>query len=318
MKPEDQARLEIDAQLEAAGWDVQDYRAMNIHAASGVAVREFKLNTGFADYLLYVDGLAIGVVEAKPAGHTLSGVELQGKKYREGLPEGVPCYRRPLKLGYESTGKVTQFTNDLEPDARSREVFTFHRPEELVRLVELNRQLRGNLRDLPPLERGRLWSVQYDAIQNLERTLAANRPRALIQMATGSGKTYTACSFCYRLIKFGKAKRILFLVDRNNLAKQTLNEFQQYVSPYTNDQFTNEYVVQRLTKNTIDPASKVVVTTIQRLYSMLQGEEEFEEEREEDSMFEAESPLVSQHCGSLALSLRGRSPLGSSPQRGSN
>ena len=121
------------------------------------------------------------------------------------------------------------------------------------------------------LEPGRLWPVQRDAITNLERSLAANRPRALIQMATGSGKTYTACSFCYRLIKFGKAKRILFLVDRNNLARQTLNEFQQFVSPQTNDSFANEYVVQHLRGNAIDPASKVVITTIQRLYGALPG-----------------------------------------------
>ena len=60
-------------------------------------------------------------------------------------------------------------------------------------------------------------------------------------MATGSGKTFTACTCCYRLIKFAKAKRILFLVDRNNLGKQALNEFQQYVSPYNNYKFTEEY-----------------------------------------------------------------------------
>ena len=138
----------------------------------------------------------------------------------------------------------------------------------------------------------RLWPVQRDAITNLERSLAANRPRALIQMATGSGKTYTACSFCYRLIKFGKAKRILFRVDRNNLARQTLNEFQQFVSPQTNDSFANEYVVQHLRGNAIDPASKVVITTIQRLYAMLRGDEEFEEESEEGSMFESGSPAT--------------------------
>ena len=160
---------------------------MNIQAAPGVAVREFRLTTGSADYLLYVDGRAIGVVEAKPVGYPLSGVELQSDKYTKGLPEGVPNYSVPLPFAYESTGKITQFTNGLDPDPRSRDVFTFHRPEELKRLVELDRQLRGNLRDLPPLERGRLWGVQYDAIQSLERSLAANRPRALIQMATGSG-----------------------------------------------------------------------------------------------------------------------------------
>src|SRR5690606_31542525 len=96
----------------------------------------------------------------------------------------------------------------------------------------------------------------------------------------------------YRLIKFAKAKRILFLVDRNNLGKQTLNEFQQYASPYNSYKFTEEFTVQRLKKNTIDPASKVVITTIQRLYSMLKGEEEYDESNEENSLFESEMALV--------------------------
>src|SRR5690606_22221365 len=163
------------------------------------------------------------------------------------------------------------------PDPRSREVFTFHRPEELIRLVGLEDQLRANLRKMPPLETRGLWKAQIGAITNLEKSLAENRPRSLVQMATGSGKTFTACSFCYRLIKFAKARRILFLVDRNNLGKQTLNEFQQYTNPYNNYKFTEEFPVQRLTKNTIDPASKVVITTIQRLYSMLKGEADYDE-----------------------------------------
>ncbi|UCG87840.1 MAG: DEAD/DEAH box helicase family protein, partial [Gemmatimonadota bacterium] len=294
MKPEDQAREEIDRQLEQCGWIVQDHAKMNIMAGQGVAVREFKLKSGHGrvDYLLYCGGKVIGMIEAKPAGHTLTGVELQSAMYTEGLPDGVPHHRLPIPFAYESTGVVTQFTNGLDPDPRSREVFTFHRPEELFRLVKLDEQLRKNLQELPELNTERLWLVQIQAIRNLEQSLGAGRPRSLIQMATGSGKTYTACSFCYRLIKFGKAKRILFLVDRNNLGKQTLNEFQQYVSPYSNYTFTEEFNVQRLRKNTIDPASKICITTIQRLYSILKGEEDFEEENEEQSMFEAEQTII--------------------------
>ncbi|MEI7680467.1 MAG: DEAD/DEAH box helicase family protein, partial [Betaproteobacteria bacterium] len=153
-------------------------------------------------------------------------------------------------------------------------------------------QVRANLRALPELDSKGMWRVQVESVQNLERSLAANHPRALIQMATGSGKTYTAASFCYRLIKFGGAKRILFLVDRNNLGKQTLNEFQQYVSPYNGYKFTEEYNVQHLKKNTIDAASKVCVTTIQRLYSMLKGEEDYQEDNEEDSLFESGNALI--------------------------
>ena len=294
MLPEQKARRNIDHQLEQCGWILQDYSSMNIMAGLGVAIREFPLKTGSADYLLYAGGKVIGVVEAKPEGHTLTGVETQSAKYINGLPDGIPHYSLPIPFAYESTGVITQFTNSLDPDPRSREVFSFHRPEELIRLVKLDNQLRSDLRNMPQLNDSRLWSVQAQTINNLEVSLGENRPRALIQMATGSGKTYNACSFCYRLIKFAKAKRILFLVDRNNLGRQTLNEFQQYISPYTNYKFTEEFNVQHLRKNTIDPASKVVITTIQRLYSILKGEEEYSEENEDQSMFESESPLASE------------------------
>ncbi len=292
MTPEQRSRQRIDQLLRDSGWLVQDCAEMDISAGLGVAVREFPLKSGFADYLLYVDGRVIGVVEAKPEGHTLTGVETQSAKYKDGLPPGLPHFVLPLPLAYESTGEVTQFTNALEPDARSREVFTFHRPDELLRLVNLDAQVRTLLRQMPDLNTGRLWRVQVESICNLEKSLADNRPRSLIQMATGSGKTYTAVSSCYRLIRFAKARRILFLVDRNNLGRQTLNEFQQYVSPYNGYKFTEEYTVQHLKKNTIDPASKVCITTIQRLYSMLRGEEEFVEENEEGSLFETETSLV--------------------------
>ena len=296
MKPEDRAREEIDRQLQACGWIVQDHRSMNITAGTGVAVREFPIKkgavTGRADYLLYADGKAVGVVEAKPADHTLGGVEHQLETYSEGLPAEVPHHQLPLPFGYLSTGVITRFINGLDPEPRSRNVFTFRRPEELLRLVTAEAQLRERLRSLPELDTTGLWPVQIEAVRNLEQSLARNHPRSLIQMATGSGKTYTACSFSYRLIKFGQAKRILFLVDRNNLGKQALNEFQQYVSPYNGYKFTEEFVVQRLTRNAIDPASKVCITTIQRLYSILKGERKFEEENEEQSMFEAETPLI--------------------------
>ena len=202
MNPEEKAREEIDRQLAAYGWLVQDHKAMNIMAGPGVAVREFALKSGFADYLLYAGNKVIGVIEAKPEGHTLKGVEVQSSKYTLGLPDAIPHYRKPLPFAYESTGVVTQFTNSLEPDFRSREVFTFHRPEELLHLVRLDAQLRANLRALPELRTDGMWPVQIEAVRNLEASLAQNRPRALIQMATGSGKTYTACSFSYRLIKF--------------------------------------------------------------------------------------------------------------------
>ncbi|MBN8597727.1 MAG: DEAD/DEAH box helicase family protein [Planctomycetes bacterium] len=295
--PEQLARQQIDRVLAECGWIVQDYTEMNIAAARGVAVREFPLKTGFADYLLYADGRVIGVVEAKSEGHTLKGVETQSAKYLGGLPAGLPRWTpegTALPFAYESTGTETQFTSNLDPEPRSREVFAFHRPEELIRLVQLKEQVRGNLRKMPELETSRLWDKQITAIGNLEKSLASDHPRSLIQMVMGAGKTFTACNIAYRLIKFGGAKRILFLVDRNNLGKQTLNEFQQFASPYNQYKFTEEFGVQQLRKNAIDPAAKVVITTIQRLYSILKGEEEFDESGEEASMFEAATSLVKQ------------------------
>jgi len=290
--PEELARQDIDRQLAQCGWQVQSRNEMNIFAAPGVAVREFPMLTGEADYLLYADGKAIGVVEAKPKGHPLIGVEGQSAKYVGALPPGVPAHGSPLPFSYESTGAVTQFTNLLEPGARSREVFRFHRPEELLRLAKLDAQARAKLKSLPTLDASKLWSVQIAAIENLEQSLAKNKPRSLIQMATGSGKTFTAVNACYRLIKFGGAKRILFLVDRSNLGRQTYREFQQFVSPVNAYKFTDEYHVQLLNSNTIAPTSKVVITTIQRLYSALQGEPEFDEAADEQSQFELATSLV--------------------------
>jgi superfamily II DNA or RNA helicase len=294
MTPEEKARREIDRQLGLCGWIVQDRREMDISAGPGVAIREFPLPVGEADYLLYLDGKAAGIIEAKPEGYTLTGVETQSAKYVNALPEGVPSHRLPLPFCYESTGKETQFTNLLDPDARSRLVFTFHRPEELGRIVGLEKQLRARLRELPPPNAEGLWEIKKKAIGNLEASLAVKKPRSLTQMATGAGKTLTAVVALYRLIRFAGAKRILFLVDRTNLGKQTFAEFQLYVSPYNGLRFTGEYNVQHLRTNTIDPVCKVCITTIQRLYSMLKGEDEFDEGNEDRSMFEAAAQLIRQ------------------------
>lgn len=286
MKPEDEAREEIDALLEAAGWKVQDYKDINLGAGLGVAVREFPLTTGEADYLLFVDRKAVGVVEAKPVGTTLGGVSVQTQKYLEGIPSEIPHVQDPLPFAYESTGKETFFRDLRDPEPRSRRVFAFHRPETIREWLAESSTLRSRLRQLPPLIEEGLRPCQVVAIENLEKSFKEARPRALIQMASGSGKTYTAVSFVYRLIKFAKAKRILFLVDRNNLARQTAREFQEYITPDDGRKFTELYNVQHLTSNTLDPVSNVCITTIQRLYSMIKGEPETDEELEERSLFE--------------------------------
>ena len=297
--PEEQARETIDRLLKAAGWHVVNRDQVNIHAARGVAVREFTLKPGHgeADYLLYVDGQAAGVIEAKKEGETLSGVEIQSAQYTKGLPDGLPCWHNPLPFAYESTGAETHFTNGLDPEPRARPVFAFHKPETLADMLgsSLPRAAEAparygveggtfleRLRHMPPLQ-DKLWPPKPQAIANLEKSLRENRPRALVQMATGSGKTLLAIVLAYRLLKFAGARRILFLVDRGNLADQTLKEFQQYTSPYNNYKFSEEYIVQRLASNTLDTTARVCICTIQRMYSMLKGLE-LPDDLEEESL----------------------------------
>ena len=289
MKPEEKARQNIDRLLTKASWAIQDRKQMNLGESLGVAVREYPMSSGPTDYLLFIDRRAVGVIEAKPEGTTLSGVSEQTEKYLIGVPALLPVYRKPLSFGYESTGVETFFRDLRDPDSRTRRVFAFHKPETLLQWIQQPLTLRYNLQTLPVLERQGLRDCQIEAIVNLEKSFAADRPRALIQMATGSGKTYTAVSFAYRLIKFANAKRILFLVDRSNLGRQTLKEFQQYTTPDDSRKFTELYNVQHLATNQIDEVSKVCITTIQRLYSMLKGESAFDEEIENESLFNLNS-----------------------------
>jgi type I restriction enzyme R subunit len=247
---------------------------------------------GRVDYLLFVDGQPAGVIEAKAEGTTLVEVEHQSGKYVEGLPAWMrpPVY--PLPFIYESTGSETRFTNGYDPDARSRHVFTFHRPETLA---EWSRQIladpvsptfRARLKSMPELDATRLWEVQAEAITNLEKSLRDDRPRALIQMATGSGKTFTAANACYRLIRHADAKRILFLVDRSSLGEQTKLEFDKFDVPDTQRKFPAEYNIQHLKSQTIDSTSRVCISTIQRVFSILRGDEEMDEEIDEQSAYE--------------------------------
>jgi type I restriction enzyme R subunit len=306
MAPEQQARVGIDTLLSAAGWHVCNVADANIQAATGVAIREFPLNPGFgfADYLLYVNGKACGVIEAKKEGATLTGVELQSGRYAKGLPTALPAWRRPLPFVWESTGVETHFTNGLDPEPRARAVFAFFRPELLVQWLaylptpgtqpavnDAPGTFLTRMRSMPKLvtEWGSggahyaLWPAQISAITNLEKSLAANKPKALIQMATGSGKTFTSIGFIYRLIKFGGARRVLFLVDRGNLARQTKKEFDAYASPYNNYKFGEEYIVQHLQGNQLDTSARVVICTIQRMFSMLKGREMSDEADEEST-----------------------------------
>ena len=267
MQPEQEARKRIDALLGKSGWIIQDRQNANPKAGPGVAVREFLFDSGEADYGLFVDDKAIGAIEAKKAGTTLSSVAFQTQKYLTSLPEGFSSWSNPLPFGYESTGEETFFADLRDPDPRSRRVFSFHRPETLREWVQQPDTLRERLRHFPPLPPFGLRECQRRAIHNLEDSFAANRPRALIQMATGSGKTFTAITFCYRLIKFARASRILFLVDRRSLGIQAESEFRAYQPVDTTSKLSELYTVQHLQSNVLDKDAKIVIGTIQRIYS---------------------------------------------------
>jgi type I restriction enzyme R subunit len=289
LTPEQRARQQIDTQLAACGWIVQDYKQFNPSAGRGIALREAPLKSGTCDYLLLVDRKAAGVIEAKKEGTLLSGVAEQSAHYAVNLPDFIQSIGPgPLPFLYESTGVETFFRDERDPAPRSRRVFSFHRPETVAIWLTEPATLRARLAALPtahPLLAANLRNCQIEGITNLEASFAAAHPRALIQMATGAGKTYTACSFTYRLIKHAGAKRVLFLVDRANLGRQAMAEFQQFVAPDTGRKFTEVYNVQHLTSNNLDDVCRVTICTIQRLYSMLRGEE-LDEDLEEKSGYE--------------------------------
>jgi len=303
MEPEELARRQIDKMLEESGWILQDYGELNLGAGLGIAVREFPLGKDAADYTLFIDRQPVGVVEAKKVGWTLTGVTEQSEKYLDGLAEKFPNAPRKPQYSYETTGVETLFADRRDPKYRSRHVFTFHRPEVLAEWLKEEKSLRARLQDIPELNYQNLWDCQSQAVTNLEKSFAANRPRALIQMATGSGKTFAAVTSIYRLLKFAKAKRVLFLVDRSNLGRQALREFQQYETPDDGRKFTELYTVQHLQSQTIDDVS-VVISTIQRLFSILKGKAEMDEEEEEFSEFEKipdETPVDVQYNPNIPI-----------------
>jgi type I restriction enzyme R subunit len=276
-----QVRRVIDRMLAQAGWVVQDAATTNLRAAIGVAVREVSMARGRADYLLYVDGALVGVIEAKREGVSLIGAERQSDRYATELTAGqqLAAWHTPLPFRYESTGVETRFTNGLDPVPRSRRVFSFHQPTTIARWMreaQANPQaptLRARLRRMPELITHGLRPNQVEAITSLEQSLAADRPRALIQMATGAGKTYTVVNASYRLRQHTGARRVLFLVDRNNLGKQAKAEYSRFETPDDFSKFAQLYNVQRLTSTTLLESASVVISTVQRLYAMLHGEE---------------------------------------------
>lgn len=272
--PEQIARDNIDKQLIACGWLIQEKSRINLNAGKGVAVKEYLTNVGPADYILFVDKKPVGVIEAKKKEegiHLVTDVENQSSEYAMAKLKYLD--NDPLPFVYESTGEITRFTNYKDPKPRSRIVFSFHQPVTLVKWANEEKTIRERFFDLPELNHDGLRDCQINAIKNLENSFKENRPRALVQMATGSGKTYTAITFAYRLLKFAKAKRILFLVDTKNLGEQAEQEFLAYVPNDDNRKFVELYGVHRLKSSHIPTDYKVYISTIQRFYSILKGED---------------------------------------------
>jgi type I restriction enzyme, R subunit len=272
--PEQVARDKIDARLRLAGWTIQSKDSMNVFDRLGVAVRELQTTQGPADYTLFVDRQPIGIIEAKKddEGFRLTTHEDQTEKYRTS-PIKLLENDAPLRFGYESTGELTRFTDSADPSPRSRPIFGFHQPETLRQWLSQSKTLRARLQELPHLDPTGLRACQARAIINLEASFKEARPRALVQMATGAGKTFTAITSIYRLLKHADAKRVLFLVDTRNLGEQAEQEFMAFQPKDDNRKFTDLYKVQRLASPFIAPDAKVCISTIQRMYSILKGED---------------------------------------------
>ena len=291
--PEQLARDKIDDLLRAAGWVVQPKNRIDLGASLGVAVREYQTDVGPADYVLFVDRQPVGVIEAKreEEGHRLTIVEDQSGEYADSKLKYLN--NQPLPFVYESTGVVTRFTDRRDPKPRSRPIFSFHKPETFQEWLKQDKSLRARLLDLPGLDPENLRDCQIRAITQLDQSFKENRPRALVQMATGSGKTFTAITSVYRLLKHSKAKRVLFLVDTKNLGEQAEQEFMAYTPSDDNRQFTELYAVQRLKSRYVPQDAQVCISTIQRLYSILKGEEldEAAEETNPNEMVQAKQPV---------------------------
>ncbi|EFP58210.1 DEAD/DEAH box helicase family protein [Dermacoccus sp. Ellin185] len=285
LQAEQRARRLIDEQLTRAGWVVQDLKDQALGAAVGVAVREVTMKSGHgrADYLLYLNKGVVGVVEAKPMGKTLSGVEWQSSMYAQGLTDAqklrATMVDGKLPFVFEASGSETHFTNGYDPHPRARAVFNFPKPETLLSIIADARTnpdaptWRGALQTMPELDERALRPAQITAITGIERSLREQRfDRSLVQMATGAGKTYTAVTASYRLLRFGGFKRVLFLVDRNNLADQTAAEFANFRTPDDGRRFTELYPVDKLKSDAPADSASVVISTIQRVFKTLRGE----------------------------------------------
>lgn len=274
MKPEDKARVTIDKKLIESGWTIQDVKSLNLSASLGIAVREFPTSTGPVDYVLFLEGIPVGVIEAKKSelGENITSVESQSARYATSTFKWIKNEYR-IRFAYEATDKLTRFTDYDDIKYRSRTVFSFHRPETLLALLKQPDTIRNNMKRFPKFDPTGFRKCQITAIKNLDASFADNRPKALVQMATGAGKTFTAITAAYRLLKYGKMNRILFLVDTKGLGEQAEREFLAYKPTDDPRPFSQIYGVHRLKSSYIPDGVQICISTIQRMYSILKGEE---------------------------------------------
>lgn len=274
MKPEDKARVTIDKKLIESGWTIQDVKFLNLSASLGIAVREFPTSTGPVDYAMFLEGIPVGVIEAKKSelGENITSVESQSARYATSTFKWIKNEYR-IRFAYEATDKLTRFTDYDDIKYRSRTVFSFHRPETLLALLKQPDTIRNNMKRFPEFDPTGFRKCQITAIENLDASFADNRPKALVQMATGAGKTFTAITAAYRLLKYGKMNRILFLVDTKGLGEQAEREFLAYKPTDDPRPFSQIYGVHRLKSSYIPDGVQICISTIQRMYSILKGEE---------------------------------------------
>ena len=290
MSPEEKARIKIDQMFEDAGWKVvdRDFYSPTITAA---AIREGLLKGNReADYFLFIDGMAVGVLEAKRKEIDVTADKVcdQTELYARGVPECYKAYSHPLPIIYQSNGEKTYFRDFRDKDGDLIELNRIHTPKEIVKMLGIENVYAG----LPMLKKKGLRDCQYEAITELENSFRAGQNRALIVLATGAGKTYTACLTAYRFLAFTPMKRILFLVDRNNLGKQAEGEFGMFRLTENGDPFNTIYSVNRLKSARVPSDSNVVISTIQRLFSLLKGDEitDTDEDDEDTATEEVQLP----------------------------
>lgn len=268
MLPEEKARVKIDKQLRNAGWDIVSRNEYLPN--STVAVKEaLMVGNTESDYLLFIEGKAIAVIEAKREENPLGDeVKKQVENYAVSPQAWYALwFEKLIPLVYMANGNKIYFKNMLNQNSRYEELSKMHSPKKMLQIV----QKKSEYGALPLLEKRGLRDCQYKAELEFEESLKHGKKKNLAVLATGSGKTYLACLASYRLLNYTSTKRILFLVDRNNLARQTEIEFSLFDKTEKQQKMGVLYSINRLKKET-DIKSDIVISTIQKLFAVLTGQ----------------------------------------------